>query len=140
MDRELYKRVKDKTELLAMMKLPIRGKQYVHVYIWANNEAMHKNYIDDREFAAAYCGLAYYVNVDTGEALVGNKFGEIHLVNSEFGGGIWAHELQHFILDWMDFHTTVYNEIELEEICLITGDMTNKFWTWFYDNFEVEAQ
>ena len=134
----MYKRNKDLSELTAMMKLPIKGKQYIHVYIWDNNDAMRENYIYEGGFAAAYCGLAHYVNVDTGEAIIGNKFGEIHLVNSTFGAGLWAHELQHFILDWMDFNNTKYVEDELEEICLITGDMTNKFWNWFYDNFEAK--
>ena len=117
-----------------MMILPIVGKQYLHVYVWKTNEAMHKNYIFDGDFAAAYCGLAYYVNVDTGEAIVGNKFGEIHLVKGEFGAGIFAHELQHFILDWIDYYGCEFKRDQIEDICLIVGNMTAKFWTWFYES------
>lgn len=127
----MYKRVKDKSDLLAMMRLPIVGKQYLHIYVWKTNEAMRLNYDFDGGFAAAYCGLAFYVDVDSGETIVGNKFGEIHLVKDEFGVGIFAHELQHFILDWIDVYGC---EFVNEDICLIVGNMTNKFWTWFYDN------
>ena len=133
----MYKRVKDTTDLLALAKIPIVDKQYIHVYVWKTNDAMKLNYNHDGDFTAAYCGLAYKEYVDTGELAIGNKFGEIHLVENEFGGGIFAHELQHFILDWIDAYGCEFKEEQIEEICLIVGDMTNYFWTWFYDNVEI---
>lgn len=132
----MYKRIKDETDLLAKMRLPIRGKQYLHVYVWKNNNAMRDNYDYDGDFAAAYCGLTYKVEVDTGEPVVGNKFGEIHFVHNGYGAGIFAHELQHFVMDWIDVYGCEFEEEQIEEICTMVGKMTVKYWVWFYDTFE----
>ena len=130
----MYKRVKDKTDLLAMLKLPIVGKQYLHVYVWKTNEAMRLNYDFDGGFAAAYCGMTVKEMVPSRELIIGNKWGEIHLVQGEFGVGVFAHELQHFIIDWIDVYGCEFVSEQIEEICLIVGDMTRKFWVWFFAN------
>jgi len=124
----MYKKGKDKKNLLARMKLSIIDKQYLHVYIWKTNDAMRLNYDYEGGYAAAYCGLPS-INGN-----IGNKFGEIHLVEGEFGGGIFAHELQHFIIDWMGAYNFKYKGKQIEKICLMAGNMTNRFWTWFYAN------
>ena len=136
----MYKRIKDNTGLLARMRLPIVDKQYLHVYVWENKDAMHDNYDYDGDFAAAYCGLAYKVYVDTGELALGNKFGEIHLVHNGYGAGIFAHELQHFVMDWIDIYGCDFKEEQIEEVCSMVGNMTAKYWTWFYKNFETRKQ
>ena len=136
----MYKRIKDKADLLTMMQLQIVGKQYLHVYIWKNEKAMHSNYDYDGDFAAAYCGLAYKVDVDTGRLVLGNKFGEIHLVHNGYGAGTFAHELQHFIMDWIDVYGCEFEEDQIEEICRIVGNMTTKYWNWFYKNFEPKEK
>jgi len=120
----MYQRIKDNTNLLARMKLPILYKQYLHVYIWKTNEAMRLNYDFVGGYAAAYCGVTF----------TKRKFGEIHLVKDEFGGGIFAHELQHFVLHWLHEYGLPDNNYDKEQICLMVGNMTNKFWTWFYKN------
>ena len=136
----MYNRVKDSTHLMARMHLSIRDKQYLHVYIWESNQAMHDNHDVgyDGDFAAAYCGMAYKINADTGELRTGKKFGEIHLVNGNFGAGVFAHELQHFVMDWIDIYGIEDNPAWIETICGMVGDMTNKFWVWFYDTFKIE--
>ena len=51
------------------------------------------------------------------------------------GAGYVAHEIQHFICYWM-----VCGELDIcgkhwEKIAWVTGEITNKYWTWFYKYF-----
>lgn len=128
----IYKRVKDNTDLLAMTKIPIMREQYLHAYIWNNKAAMYENCNwPEHNYAACYIGVEH----------TKRKFGEIHLVKDEFGGGLFAHELQHLVLHWIHEYGNPQLSYEKEEVCHMVGTITNKFWTWFYDNgFELAAE
>ena len=116
----MYKRNKDITELTGRLKLHLPHVQYLHVYVWNNMEAMYKNNVwEKNNYEGCYNGLSH----------TKRKFGEIHLVKGEFGGGLFAHELQHFLLHWV-------NEPPphgAEEICLLAGNLTAEFWGWFWE-------
>jgi len=57
--------------------------------------------------------------------------GEIHL--HEFGAGIFAHELQHFIFHWCELKKRNANGEDFEErIACLAGDLTVQFWNKFY--------
>ncbi len=125
MAKEAYIRRKDKTELAGMVEINIPFKQYLHVYIWSSKEAMYQN----TDFERNNYGACYAASVYTK-----HKFGEIHLVEGEFGAGLFAHELQHFILHWI--HEYGLLDLDKEDICLMAGGVTNKFWTWFHPRSE----
>ena len=78
-----------------------------------------------------WLGMPYKLDIDHGAPLLKPKVGEIHLVLNHFGAGVFAHELQHFILDWMD----IWGLGDSEAICMIVGRMTSQFWSMFYDNY-----
>jgi hypothetical protein len=62
---------------------------------------------------------------------------EIHLVKGYFGGGTFAHELQHFIIWWSDIKQLEPCGKHWETIPKLVGDLTNEFWCWFYKEIEV---
>ena len=120
MVKEAYIRRKDKTNLAGMVEINIPYNQYIHVYIWSSKEAMYQNTDFERDnYGACYAGSVY----------TKYKFGEIHLVEEEFGAGLFAHELQHFILHWI--HEYGLLSQDKEGICLMAGGVTAKFWNWW---------
>ena len=105
---------------LANMELDVGDKAYLDIFIWPDVVSM-------REFTQ-----------QSGKCMACYNAGEIHLVEGEFGAGIFAHELQHFIQDWISKNDLDPMNGSWEEIAYLAGDMTTDFWNWFYDNFELE--
>ncbi len=108
--------------VLASTELEIREDLLLDVFIWSDVISM-------REFT-----------LQQGECLACYTEGEIHLVEGEFGAGIFAHELQHFIQDWICTNELNPMEDEWEDIAYLAGHLTSQFWNWFYDNFELEKE
>ncbi len=136
----LYKHRKNLSELAARFKLSIDGVRYAHVYIWKTKAAMYDNVADASEdYLARYIGLPYRVNVQTGIPVLKPKFAEIHIITSDIGAGVFAHELQHLVLDWIAVNGLDYAGEHNEKICYITQEMTALFWIKFYDHFEEGA-
>lgn len=51
--------------------------------------------------------------------------------------GFWAHEMQHFLNDYAE--TTEHLPLDQkadERIAFLAGDLTDQFWTKFYERFE----
>jgi hypothetical protein len=76
-------------------------------------------------------------------AYVGNRtkkqFGEIHLWLKMTGAGYWAHELQHFIMDYASGTESpfyVSDPEANERMAWLAGELTAQFWTEFYKKFE----
>jgi len=130
----LYRRNKDFGKLSLLMEIRIGSKHYLHVYIWETHEAMYINCGAEKGDGGYYLGLPYKYDTENDVPLPKPKFGEIHLVLDYFGAGTFAHELQHFILDWIDTWDLVDND---ETICWTVGKMTTEFWNKFYDNYGV---
>ncbi|MCP5017328.1 MAG: hypothetical protein GY938_18975 [Ketobacter sp.] len=65
-------------------------------------------------------------------------FGEIHLTDNDFDAGWFAHELQHFILDFIDRFKLDFADKDNEVICTIVGEMTTAFWGRFYELYEED--
>lgn len=130
---DLYLADKNESKALSKIAIPIVNGYFIDVYIWPDKETMYAesgNAGDD--YAARYVTLPYKKDVDSGHMCIGPKFGEIHLVIDEFGAGFFAHELQHFILDWIYVHQLDFVTGDNEPICQIVGDMTSFFWEKFY--------
>ena len=87
---------------------------------------------------ACYLGCGWRFTGD-GD-LISRKLGELHFVNGEFGAGIFAHELQHFLTNWvvlLEWEKDLLKE-RFEEIAYLAGDLTREFWECFYKRFAVE--
>ena len=124
------------TKPLGIFRLHTNYPDQVRVLVWGTLEAMYeflerrRQVEDEREYRAFYKGKIDHEVV----------FSEIHLVNGDFGGGIFAHELQHFILAWMtcfDWGEANIDEVvsaSWEEIPGLVGNMTSEFYTKYYDS------
>src|SRR3970040_775933 len=118
---EHYRYRKDKTHLSSTFKLPIDDFHYLRIYVWNNLEGMSANVLqgDDPkwetgEYLACYIGMDGIEDEGTKEILLPKFFVELHLVLNKFGGGIVAHELTHFLFDWLRSHL---------DALLITGEV-----------------
>lgn len=62
--------------------------------------------------------------------------GDIHLVNGYFGGGVFAHELQHFVQWFIDIFGLSPMDRHWETVAEIAGEMTREFWERFYEDYD----
>ena len=107
-------------------------------YVWKEKHKMHDFVAGrqpdwERTYAACYLGNVYASK--TNGDLITRKLGELHF--AQIGAGIVAHEIQHFISDWilsMGWGLEKHNE----EISLMSGKLTTEFWNCYYDHFELE--
>src|SRR4030067_3415784 len=137
---EHYRYRKDKTHLSSTFKLPIDDFHYLRIYVWNNLEGMSANVLtgddpkwESGEYLACYIGMDEFEDEVTKEIFFPKFFGEIHLVLNKFGVGIIAHELTHFLLNWM----RAFNITDDEPLALVAGDMNKKFWNAFYKRYEL---
>ena len=135
---EHYRYRKDKTNLSSTFKLPVDDYHYLKVYIWDNEEGMYNNILvsgdpqwESGNYMACFLGMSC-TEVD-GQTFIPKFFGEIHLVLNKFGVGIVAHELTHFLLNWLREHL----DSDDEKICLLIGNMNKKFWNAFYRRYQL---
>jgi hypothetical protein len=64
------------------------------------------------------------------------RFGEIHLWNKIIGAGYFAHELQHFMIDYIEWTESFPLNMESNErAALLAEDLTAVFWTRYYKRF-----
>ena len=110
-------------------------------YVWDTLDDMkdfvgHKQPSWDRDYFACYLGNTWtYTNESK---LKTRKLGELHFVNGEFGAGIFAHELQHFLVDWickMGWKKSIFDK-HWEDIAHLAGRLTTAFWNEYYERFE----
>jgi hypothetical protein len=74
-------------------------------------------------------------NGDDGTTEIKSRIvGRIHLYIDGFGAGIVAHELEHFIQDWIELEGIETDDPE--SVPTLAGSLTNQFWNWFYEHFE----
>ena len=145
MSGDHYRYRKDKTHLSSTFKLPIDDYYYLKVYIWNNEEGMYANVLqagdpkwDAGNYLACCLMMPYKLDIDTGEKFYPKFQAEIHLVLNEFGVGVVAHELTHWLLYWIEQHPPDLDDIEqVEPICDVMGKLNNKFWLAFYRRYEV---
>ena len=108
------------------------GKRWLDVYIWKSEAGLHANTrFCNQDYSGAYVGC-YDRKKRSG------LFGEVHLVISEIGAGYVAHELMHFMLDWMTNAAGVpETSCQNERVCFLMSDLTSLFWTLFYERYEA---
>ncbi len=115
--------------IIAEKRLTVEDNAFLYVYIWDGLSSMNSFTGLDGNYKACY------------KAPTGNDgkdvCGTIHLVNGEFGGGLFAHELQHFIQAWIANNGMDPAGKDWETIPQLVGDLTNQFWVWFTDVFQV---
>ena len=109
------------------------GKQWLDVYVWNSVVGLRSN---ARFRKKDYLGAYVWHN---GRKKTTGLFGEIHLIRDQIGAGYVAHELQHFIYDWMGHYLVCYrNNVTSEKCAKLLGDITNKFWIAFYERYELD--
>lgn len=133
-----YKRNKDLTDCAARFRLKIDGYYYLHVYLWSDRQSMYAMAGVEPPYSGCYVEIPRLLCVKT---LIPKKarpkFGEIHMALDDICAGLWAHELMHFMLDWIVlFKLDLLKNDEL--LCGMTGKMTRDFWNGFYDTFKMK--
>ena len=102
------------------------GKQWLDVYIWNGMEGLLNNTrFKNKDYLGAY--VSCWNGKKTG------LFGEIHLIRDEIGGGYVAHELMHFMFDYILW---LPGKLDGEKLARLMGDVTNSFWCAFYERYE----
>jgi len=99
------------------------GSQNVLVYVWRSVRGLKRN----TNFKGDYVG-AYVAN--PARRTRSGLFGEIHLVSNRVGAGYVAHEIQHFLYDWL--MEQKQNESTNEKLALLAGEFTRSFWIEYY--------
>lgn len=130
-----YKEKKDLSGLSESWYLDVPGDHHLQVFIWEDLDSMYPNINSEPDYLAHYVGVPYKIDLDTGKPALKPKVGEIHLVINRFGAGVFAHELQHFLLDWMGVWGLDWDK-DNEKLCAMAGELTEQFWTAFYQHYE----
>lgn len=104
------------------------GTQNVLIFVWRTVKGLKRNTNFEGDYVGAY--VAYPARRKSG------LFGEIHLVKSRVGAGYVAHELQHFLYDWLMEQTiTIHTN---ERLALLAGNVTRDFWNTYYKEVSNE--
>ncbi len=130
--RSAYIEDKDYRGLLSSFDLKF-GRRVLRVFIWKTVASLRKNtYFPKGKQLGAY--VHYPMRGKTG------LFGEIHLVKAWIGAGYVAHEVQHFMLDWLLWEMShgyksrsmTYQEFMNEKMAYLAGDITREIWNEYY--------
>lgn len=130
--RSAYVEEKDYRGLLVSFDLHFgKGdKQFVRCFIWRTVRELRKNtYFPGSDHLGAYVFYPYRARI--------GLFGEIHLIPRMIGAGYVAHEIQHFLFDWLlQDPARIYSKPTNEKLAMLAECITSRFWTEFYKNFE----
>lgn len=128
---------------LASVALRFHRRHVLMVFVWPTLKAM-RHALQKKSGKVEHKTLGYFhapITKIKARGVVVNKIvGEIHLTKNRFGAGIFAHELQHFISWWCNVKDLDPMGEHWEYIPKLAGDLTNKFWTWFYDESNLMAR
>ncbi len=120
---------------------PAKNK-WITCYIWPTFEAMESararrlGISADSDTAAYFLAQEYVLDVERDE-IITRKVGEIHLVEENFGVGLIAHEIQHFLSHWQETMGWDVTGNEWEKISNLAGGLHNEFWNEYYKRYDV---
>jgi hypothetical protein len=124
-----YVEYKDYKDLLADFEITA-GSQNVLVYIWKSVRGLRRNTsFKGNDYVGAYVAYPYRKQRS-------GLFGEIHLVKHRIGAGYVAHEIQHFLYDWLQ--TQKQTDKTNEKLALLAGEFTREFWMKYYKHVEAK--
>jgi len=128
-----YVEHKDLKDLYTRFALSF-GSRSLDVYIWKSVRGLRRNtYFKTNDQMGAYVYYPYRKRR--------GLFGEIHLLKWMIGAGYVAHEIQHFMLDWLLDHklTGATAAAALNEpMAKLAGDITRYFWNRYCQVVERE--
>lgn len=119
---------------------PAKNK-WIACYIWPTPETMRsaiKHYlINSRcevDTVAYFFAPEYHFDDETNRLLT-RKLGEIHLAEENYGVGVVAHEIQHFLSHWQEQMGWDVTGDERETISKLAGDLHNEFWNERFERY-----
>jgi len=115
---------KDEKDLHRRFAIPfgMGERRYVDVYIWKSVRGLRRNtYFRHGDYLGAYVANPYRTRR--------GMFGELHLVKRMIGAGYVAHEVQHFLYDWL--LEQAQNGRTNERMAKLAGEITRRFWNEF---------
>ena len=128
----------------SIIRLHPTESHVLRVFIWKSHDDMYyalRNIRHEGEDNyGGYFGVKetrVFVEDNGSQTILSKNVGDIHLVLNHFGAGVFAHELQHFMMSWID--NAGWHDIlgeYWEPIALLSGDITNEFWTKFYEKYQ----
>ncbi len=129
------------TKRIYRTKLKVDRKHFVTVTIWPMLKSMqaHIRKLSKKDESDTHGYFhAPKTKIYSGNRVQEGVVGEIHLVKGRFGAGVFAHELQHFISWWCNIKELDPIEKHWEYVPKLAGNMTNEFWSWFYEQKGLE--
>jgi hypothetical protein len=123
---------------LASVALRVNSRHKLMVYVWPTLKSMRLAAINKNRLSKKLVRhmVGYFhapaIRITYRGRLTKKIVGEIHLTKGEFGAGVFAHELQHFLIWWCDVKKLDPMHKHWEVVPGLAGDITNQFWRWFY--------
>ena len=115
---------------LIVTRFSVDESHWLRVFIWPDRDSLEA--ATGMEETTAYW---HSPNIYTQKGKVFNRLvSTIHFHIGGIGAGTFAHELQHFIQFWISLGQI--NDFIEEDVPKLAGDLTNRFWVWFYENFQ----
>ena len=127
--------------LLHEKQIGIDDQHYLIFKVWADQASM-KAYLEDEgndDYVGHYQGHVYLQHKETKLRKAEQPYvGDIHLVDGHLNVGVVAHEICHFILDWIRMWKLegVYlgsGTATEERIATIFGEVVRKYAEWFWE-------
>ena len=128
-----YKRRKRIGFIMWRKELKTGHTYYVEVFVWRSHAALMSESGIDGDCLACYIPMPRKAGPeDYYHKPRGRKFGEFHFYDKGVTAGILAHELTHFICDWISTFDLDMDR-DSEQLAQIAETITRQFWNRFYD-------
>ena len=107
-------------------RIMFRKDQWIQVYIWRTQKEYKKQLAE-----LQYGKCATYIHYGNRNKKH-SEFGIMHFSHKYLGAGCFAHELQHFMFDWISTHLKEVNPRNEEKLAQLADDITRLFWNNYY--------
>ena len=115
------------------IRVQIDECHYITVAIYKTTNGLRKSSTIDSGFDGLWQLSGYHIR--NYKPVIEKEFGVISLSLDTITGGIFAHELTHFLIDWVRL-----NRIDIETcneiMANLIGQMTEDFWTIFHSKYK----
>jgi hypothetical protein len=118
---------------------PVPGGK-IGCFVWDTRDQMlaaTSHRFKEKNYEACFVGYRWVFDEN---GLKPGRLGNLHFYADKMGAGIVSHEIQHFVLGWVSALVKfregydINDHDDIEEVCLMAGDITKEFWNKYYEN------
>ena len=120
---------------LATTLLKVNDYHRLRIFVWPDIDTLQRATRDPGAGAKwERPEIRIWYGDDGTVRIVNRIIGRLHFYVNGFGAGVFAHELQHFIQDWIELKGI--DVASPEAVPTLVQELTTAFWTWFYETFK----